>query len=108
MFRWCRSKRVLREYGVAAQDVLIRVRLMKGNKRPFNILNNVNAVLKPVTPLQSCVFCHKNWHNETSCLQFSVHIWFWVCRGGGAETEQMVAACYICNKVIGYVSPCTA
>ncbi|BDA47821.1 probable pleiotropic drug resistance protein 1 [Coccomyxa sp. Obi] len=29
------------------EDALIKLRLMKGNKRPFNILNNVNAVLKP-------------------------------------------------------------
>jgi hypothetical protein len=30
------------------QDNLIRLKVMKGNKRPFTILSNVNAVLKPV------------------------------------------------------------
>ena len=34
----------------ASQDVLIRLRVKKTDKRPFNILNNVNAVLKPVMP----------------------------------------------------------
>lgn len=32
------------------QDNLIRLRVMKGDKRPFKILNNVNATLKPASP----------------------------------------------------------
>ncbi len=32
----------------AVQDALIRLRLMRGNKRPFNILDGVSGVLKPV------------------------------------------------------------
>lgn len=32
----------------ALQDLLIRCRLMRGNKRPFGILKDVSGVLKPV------------------------------------------------------------
>ena len=34
-----------------AQDFLIRLRIMKGLKQPFTILDSVSGVLKPVSPL---------------------------------------------------------
>ena len=34
-----------------AQDFLIRLRIMKGLKQPFTILDSVSGVLRPVSPL---------------------------------------------------------
>ena len=33
------------------QDFLIRLRIMKGLKQPFTILDSVSGVLRPVSPL---------------------------------------------------------
>lgn len=34
-----------------AQDFLIRLRIMKGLKQPFTILDSVSGVLRPVSPV---------------------------------------------------------
>ena len=39
---------IAQELCTALQDFLIRLRIMRGNKQPFTILDNVSGVLKPV------------------------------------------------------------
>ncbi len=39
----------LHAYGLLLQDFMIRLGIMKGNKQPFTILDDVSGTLKPVS-----------------------------------------------------------
>ena len=51
------------------QDFLIRLRIMKGLKQPFTILDSVSGVLRPVRPLlPTCASsCFTPYRDATSC-----------------------------------------